>query len=103
MPGFGDDPLDQRDQMADVVARGELGNHAAVGLVQGDLRMQRVRQEPRFAVVDSDAGLVAGGFDAEDSHRPIIGGASGASARGLPGLATAGYNGELTQPCVLCT
>ena len=60
--------LDQRHDAPDVVARRELGHDAAVVVVHRDLRVQRVREQPRARVVDGDAGLVAGGFDAEDAH-----------------------------------
>ena len=60
--------LDQRDDAPDVVARRELRHHAAVVLVHGDLRMQRVREQAGVRVVHGDAGLVAGGLDAEDAH-----------------------------------
>src|SRR5215212_5741654 len=38
-----------------------------------DLRMERVRQQAALAVVNGDAGFVAGGFDAEHAHEAIIG------------------------------
>ena len=54
-----------------MVARGELRHHPAVGRVHRDLRMQRVREQPPgvAAVVERDAGFVAGGLDAEDQHQ----------------------------------
>ena len=39
----------QRHQAPDVVARGELGHHAAVLVVHLDLRMHRVREQARAA------------------------------------------------------
>ena len=51
-----------------VVAGGELGNDSAVLRVQLDLRMQLVGEEPLARVVERDAGLVAGGFYAEDEQ-----------------------------------
>ncbi len=59
----------QRHHAPDVVARGELGHHAAVRLVHRHLRMQRVGQQAASAVVEREAGLVAGGFDAEYDAR----------------------------------
>jgi hypothetical protein len=47
-----------------MVAGGELGDHAAIGLVHGDLGMNGVGQEP--PVIQGDAGFVAGGLDSED-------------------------------------
>ena len=56
-----------------MVARGELGNHAAVGLVHRRLRMHRVRDQPAgVTVVKGDAGVVARGLDAEDQHKAIL-------------------------------
>ena len=52
----------------DVVAGGELRNDPAVLGVHGDLGVQGVREQPATRVVEGDAGLVAGGFDAEDEH-----------------------------------
>jgi hypothetical protein len=41
--------------------------------VHGSLGMHGVRDEPpRCAVVQSDAGIVARGLDAEDKHRIIL-------------------------------
>ena len=39
--------LEQRQRAADVVARCELGHDAAVFAVHGDLRVERVREQPR--------------------------------------------------------
>jgi hypothetical protein len=59
----------QRDEAPDMVARGELGHHAPVGLVHGDLRMDRVRGEPPGrGVVERDAGFVTRRLDPEDQH-----------------------------------
>ena len=66
--GFGDHAFGQRHDAPDVVARRELGHHAAVGLVHRDLRVQRVREQAPRAVVDGEPGFVAGGFDAQDHH-----------------------------------
>jgi hypothetical protein len=51
---------------ADVVARGQLGDDAAIFLVHGDLRMQGMRQQAALGVIQSEAGFVTGGFDAEN-------------------------------------
>jgi len=67
-PGLGQGLADQRGQLADVVAAGQFRHHPAVFGVQRDLAVDRVRQQAITAgaggVVDGDAGLVAGGFDA---------------------------------------
>ena len=57
---------------ANMVARGELGHHAAVVGMHRHLRMQVVREQAGRAVVERQAGLVAGGFDTEDQHRGAI-------------------------------
>jgi hypothetical protein len=56
----------QRNGAADVVARGQLGDDAAIFLVHGDLRMQGMRQQAALGVIQSKAGFVTGGFDAEN-------------------------------------
>jgi len=62
-------------QLSHVVAAGEFGHHPAVFGVQGDLAVDRLgAQAVRAAeggVEDRHAGLVAGGFDAEDAHAGI--------------------------------
>ncbi|MCY1532759.1 hypothetical protein D9M68_680480 [compost metagenome] len=63
-PGLGHDGFGERQHAADVVAAGQLGHHAAVGLVHGDLAVQRVRTQQRQRVAvrldQRHAGLVAG-------------------------------------------
>ena len=71
--GLGEHPFGQRHDAADVVARRELGDHAAVGVVHGHLRVERVCEQPPGAVVDGEPGLVAGSFDAQDLHGAIVG------------------------------
>ena len=57
----------------DMVARGELGDHAAVGFMHLDLGVHHVREQPPGrGVVQRHAGLVAGGLDAEDQHGGIL-------------------------------
>ena len=51
-----------------VIARRQLRDDAAVGFVHGDLRMERMRQQPALGVVDRDPGLVAGSFQSEHAH-----------------------------------
>src|SRR3982751_2678619 len=59
----------ERHEALDVVARGELGDDAAVGFVHGHLRVHSVRgQAAGGAVVERDARFVAGSLDAEDEH-----------------------------------
>src|SRR5690606_9569020 len=59
-------------QAPDVVARGELRDHAAVALVHRHLGMQRLAEQAGAGVVEGDAGLVAGSLDAEYTHGPIL-------------------------------
>ena len=59
---------DERQGAADMVARGKFRYHAAVLGVHLDLRVQSVRKQAAFRIVERDAGFVAGGFDAEDQH-----------------------------------
>src|SRR2546430_7957729 len=53
-----------------MVARGELGHPSAVGVVHADLRMHGVGEQA--AVINRNAGFIAGGLDAEDQHWPIL-------------------------------
>jgi hypothetical protein len=64
--------LDQRNQLAHVVAGGELRHHAAVVGVQFHLAVQRVGQQPALGVVQRHTGFVAGGFDAQDQHGVMV-------------------------------
>jgi len=71
-PGLGQGLAHQRQQLAHVVAAGQLGHHAAVVRVQLDLAVQGVGQQAlagrlRLPAQQGHAGLVAGGLDAE--HR----------------------------------
>jgi hypothetical protein len=59
----------QRDQAADVVARGQFRHHAAIGFVHRHLGMHRMAEQAAPGIVERDAGFVAGGFDAEHYHR----------------------------------
>ena len=56
----------------DVVAAGQLGHHAAIGLVHLDLAVQRVREQARPARVagldQGHTGFVAGRFNPQNSH-----------------------------------
>ena len=59
----------QRHEAPDMVAGGELGHDAPVGVVHRYLGVHGVRkQTPGAAVVERDAGFVAGSLDAEDQH-----------------------------------
>ena len=47
-------------------------DESGILLVHGDLRVQRVRQQPALRVVQRQAGFIAGGFDAENDHGRCI-------------------------------
>ena len=60
----------ERHEAPNVVARGKLGHDPAVGLVHRHLRMHHVgEQAPLGAVVQRDAGFIAGSLDPEDEHQ----------------------------------
>ena len=61
-------PLDERHDAPNVIARRELGYDAAVRFMHRDLRMERMRQQTARAVVHGNAGFVAGSLEAEDTH-----------------------------------
>ena len=58
----------QRQEPPDVVPGGELGHHPAIGLVQRDLAVKPMGQQPPRGVVDGHGGLVAGALDSDDAH-----------------------------------
>ena len=59
----------QARQAADVVARSQFRHHAAICRVQGNLRMQRLRQQPPLRGVENGhAGFITRTFDAQDFH-----------------------------------
>ncbi len=64
--GFGDGFAHDGDDVAQVLARGEFGHHAAVDGVHLHLRGDDVREHLGAGAHDGGCGLVAGAFDAED-------------------------------------
>ena len=58
--------VQQWQQAADVIARGQLRHHAAIGVMQGHLRMQRMREQAALAVIERQAGFVARALYPED-------------------------------------
>ena len=87
--------FNHRQQLTEMVARGELGHDAAIGRVQFHLAVDLVREQARDAVVDGDGRFVTGGFNAEDPHAfaiPVR--RSLKSAVLFPGSATAGVVGR---------
>ena len=64
--GFAEGGVDDGDDGAEVLAGGELGDDAAVGGVDGDLRGDDVRELAGAALDDGGGGLVAGALDTQD-------------------------------------
>jgi small subunit ribosomal protein S21 len=64
----------KRQQTANVVARSKLRYYTAVLGVHGNLRKQRVAEQPGRRVVQGDPGFVAGSFDAENEHKVLSSG-----------------------------
>ena len=66
--GFGllDGGSDYGDEVAEVLARGEFGDYASVGGVQGHLGGDYVGEDGRAGLHDGGGGFVAAGLDAED-------------------------------------
>ena len=66
--GVVEERVQQRHDLAHVVAGCEFRHHAAVQGVQFDLAVEGVGEQAGARVVEGDAGLVAGCLDAEDQH-----------------------------------
>ncbi len=67
----GDHFLDHRQQLRDVIARGELGHDAAERRVDRGLAREPLGKDPAAFLEDCDAGLVAARFDPEYPHRAL--------------------------------
>jgi hypothetical protein len=67
--GIGQQLTQQGDRAAQMIARGQFRHHATVHGVQRHLAVQGVAEQAVPAVVKAKAGLVAGGFYAQDQHR----------------------------------
>ena len=72
-PVFGDIPPDRfipclLYTSLDVITRGQLGHHAAIHTMQVDLAEQGVSQQAALAVVERDAGFIAGSFQSQYEH-----------------------------------
>src|SRR5439155_5896120 len=63
-----EDRLRERHDASNMIARRELGDNAAVGLVHRDLRMQCVRKQAALGVVNRDTRFVTGSLEAENAH-----------------------------------
>ena len=66
--GAGEHLPHQRQGLAHVIPRGQLRHHPAELGVQGHLAVEGVGQQAPIAVVEGDAGLVAGGLDSQNAH-----------------------------------
>ena len=64
--GLGQSGADDRDDGAEMLAAGQLGNHSAITGVGGDLRGDNRGESAGATLHDGGGGLVAGGFDGED-------------------------------------
>ena len=51
-----------------MVTRSQLGHHATIFGMHGDLTIQGIGHQTALSVVDGDAGFVAGSLDAKNSH-----------------------------------
>jgi hypothetical protein len=64
--------LDERPEVERVIARGDLGDHAAVLAVKLDLRCDLRGEDARglagLAGEDGDRGFITGRFEGEDEH-----------------------------------
>src|SRR5580658_6992666 len=64
--GLGKRSADDRNDGAQMLARGQLGDDSAVAGMGGDLRSNDGGESVGAALNDGCSGLVAGGFDGED-------------------------------------
>ncbi len=71
--GFAEGGVDDGDDGAEVLAGGELGDDAAVGGVDGDLRGDDVRELAAAALDHGGGGLVAGALDTQNEARSGVG------------------------------
>ena len=64
-----EDLPDQRQQTANVIPRGQFGNHTAVLGVQGGLAVNDMRKQAPLAMEYRRCSFIAGGLDAEHAKR----------------------------------
>jgi hypothetical protein len=66
----------ERQDASDVIARGQLRDDAAVGSVQVDLAVQRLRDQARYMTIarfdQGNSGLIARCLDTQDLHVPSV-------------------------------
>jgi len=69
LAGCGQHLMGQRQHAANMVAAGQFGHHAAIGLVHLDLAVQRMRQQHRQIVAthphQCHPGFITGGLDSQ--------------------------------------
>lgn len=51
-----------------MIAGGEFGHDTAINRMKIDLAVDLVRQKALLSVVNGDGGLIAGGFDCQNTH-----------------------------------
>ena len=66
-----DDRLGQGQQITNVVARSQFRHHAAIFRMEFNLAVQYVGEQTALAVIDREAGFIAGAFDSQDYHRSL--------------------------------
>ncbi len=82
----------QRQQLPDVIARGEFRHHAAVLGMHRDLAVEHVRQQAAVRIVDRDPGFIAGCFYSEHAHlAAMIAGRRRPRPAGVINSANAGF------------
>ena len=65
--------IEQRQNTANVVARCQFGDHAAIGHVHIDLRVQLLSEQSLFAIEQGKPGLVARSFNSQNQHGLSVG------------------------------
>ena len=64
--GLAEGGADDRDDGAQMLAAGQLGDHSAIAGVSGNLRSNHGTERVGAALDDGGRGLVAGGFDTQN-------------------------------------
>ena len=82
--GFVQRRANHRNDVAQMFARGEFRNHAAIGRMDGDLRGHNAREDAPPALHHRGRGLVAGAFDGE--NQPAGRGEAPSAQKQLAGL-----------------
>ena len=64
--------LHQRQQFANVIARGQFRHHATVAGMQFDLTVQLVRQQTLHCVINGHTRFITTGFDAQNLQKSAL-------------------------------